>query len=1154
LKPAKSTWIAVALFILWLVLMWLPGRFLGLRPPFLYYLTGGLWGIGLIGLVGYLLLRPKSNAQAGQPADADALSEIDFNFGEAARQLQAGTGNGKLSTLPAVFLIGDAGSAKTSIVAKSGLEAQLLAGRAYQDHLVAPTKSLNIWYARKTLFLDPGGSLLEDPAGRKKIFKRFLPTRWKAVAGAKLPPSRTVVLTVDCGLFLRAGGAEALAAKARSYQALFSDLSRELGSSFPVYVLFTKADQIAYFREFVENFTEGEASEIFGATLPVKPKDQQQGSYGEQQTQRITRAFQDLYYSLCDKRPAYLAREHDAAKLPNVYEFPREFSKLRGLLVAFLVDLCRPSQIGTSPFLRGFYFTGIRPVTIPDLAPAAQVQAVSEEPLDAGATRIFGSKGRGMAALAPEVPEGRARKIPQWVFLGHLFNDVILADRPATTVTQRNVKLNFTRRLLLAAVAVLALCFCGWFTVSYVNNNRLVQDAIAAARAVPSGGLASGQLASYDSLQRLTRVKDTLAVLRRYDTEGVPMGYRLLYAGDDIRQPLRTTYYALFRKLLLAPTQDTLTAICTKPDAYSGQGYKYVYDALKAYLITTSFHEKSMPDFLVPVLMLHWQNDQQVDNERQKLARENFEFYAQDLATYNPYPQFSKPDSGAVETARAYLKRFAQEDTIYETALAQAGQGQRSIVFNRDYPGSSEVVINRYEVNPAFRKSGYTAFQNLLKDPDKLFSGEEWVLGPNFFQAFDKAKLVKDLAARYQSDFVKTWRDYLRHTSLAPYGSVPDAAAKLGKMTGPQSPLLQVLCVASNNTAVPNKDISQIFQPVQSVEPPGCSDHLAAPANKDYVDALLHLQTALQTVGPIANADPNNVAQANTQQAQAEVAVGQLARNFTIDQGDTKTGVDSRTVAILREPITGVPALLKGAGAGPINAAAGGACAAITPMLRKYPFNPRSSTDATLEEVNQFLKPGDGELAKLLNGPLKQYVTRAGDQYIAATGQTLSVTPAFLNFINRASRMSEALYKGGGQAPNFTFTMQALPSPDVSHIALTIDGTTMNTDLKGAAVSQTFPWPGASPGVNFAVSFGGPALSNPPITGLWAAWHFVDQARRWEGPGGQLNLEWTQKNESGVSMINGHPASVRFALDPQSSQIFRPQYFSNLACVSKAVQ
>jgi hypothetical protein len=37
-------------------------------------------------------------------------------------------------------------------------------------------------------------------------------------------------------------------------------------------------------------------------------------------------------------------------------------------------------------------------------------------------------------------------------------------------------------------------------------------------------------------------------------------------------------------------------------------------------------------------------------------------------------------------------------------------------------------------------------------------------------------------------------------------------------------------------------------------------------------------------------------------------------------------------------------------------------------------------------------------------------------------------------------------------------------------------------------------------------------------------------------------------------MINGHPASVRFALDPQSSQIFRPQYFSNLACVSKAVQ
>jgi hypothetical protein len=50
-------------------------------------------------------------------------------------------------------------------------------------------------------------------------------------------------------------------------------------------------------------------------------------------------------------------------------------------------------------------------------------------------------------------------------------------------------------------------------------------------------------------------------------------------------------------------------------------------------------------------------------------------------------------------------------------------------------------------------------------------------------------------------------------------------------------------------------------------------------------------------------------------------------------------------------------------------------------------------------------------------------------------------------------------------------------------------------------------------------------------------------------------LQWILKSSAGqTSMINGHPAAVRFALDSQSAQIFRPQYFSGLVCTGKAVQ
>ena len=72
----------------------------------------------------------------------------------------------------------------------------------------------------------------------------------------------------------------------------------------------------------------------------------------------MTWAFNQLFHSFCDHRLLLLPREGDATKVPQSYEFPREFRKLRTALVQFLVDVCRPSQLRAGPFLRGFYFSG----------------------------------------------------------------------------------------------------------------------------------------------------------------------------------------------------------------------------------------------------------------------------------------------------------------------------------------------------------------------------------------------------------------------------------------------------------------------------------------------------------------------------------------------------------------------------------------------------------------------------------------------------------------------------------------------------------------------------------------------------------------------------------------------------------------------------
>ena len=298
MKLRKSTWIAIVILLVWCLLTWRLAHAIAPHPPVLYYLRIGFLLIGGIGLAGYLLLRPKEPGEAAQGWTAMANAEIEFSFSEATKRMQA-AGVKNINTLASVFILGDAGTAKTSVIAKSGLEPDLLAGYAYEEYVIAPTRSLNLWFARQTLYIDPAGAVISDPEVRKKLFKKFAPVKLKSILGGKQPPPRSVVFTVDCDTFLQQGSGDALAAKARQFQTILGELSQELGSNFPVYVLFTKTDRLPYFREYVANFTEAEATEIFGKTLPLQLATER-GVYAEQETRRLTEAFQDLYYTLCD--------------------------------------------------------------------------------------------------------------------------------------------------------------------------------------------------------------------------------------------------------------------------------------------------------------------------------------------------------------------------------------------------------------------------------------------------------------------------------------------------------------------------------------------------------------------------------------------------------------------------------------------------------------------------------------------------------------------------------------------------------------------------------------------------------------------------------------------------------------------------------------
>ena len=194
-----------------------------------------------------------------------------------------------------------------------------------------------------------------------------------------------------------------------------------------------------------------------------------------------------------------------------------------------------------------------------------------------------------------------------------------------------------------------------------------------------------------------------------------------LYHGDQLLEAARHIYFDRFQRLLLANTQSNLvTALNALPASASPDSdYGAGYNPLKAYLITTTNPDKSTQEFLTPVLMQYWLNGRVPDTDEQKqLAQLQFDFYANELRSGNPYS--IAPAMTSVNHARSYLASFGGFARIYQQMITAANKAAPSIDFNRLYPGSSAVVVESHIVPGAFTRNGFNFMQDAILHPDQL--------------------------------------------------------------------------------------------------------------------------------------------------------------------------------------------------------------------------------------------------------------------------------------------------------------------------------------------------------------------------------------------------------------------------------------------------
>lgn len=1035
------------------------GSYLAKSPTDAWILRGGLWVLGIaVAVFAYFWWKRKQERPVVDGV-SPAKEELSYLSREAAQRLAASPKmqGAKMADLPLILVLGETGTTKTTAVMKSGLDPELLSGqdRAEGSSVPPSTRLANFWLGGGAVLVEAGGGMLKDRPGLAGLVRDLRAAGVGNMLGKTAQAPRAVIVCCDAEM-LKPEAASTLVAQAKEIRQSLGDVAQTWANRLPVYVLFTRLDRVSYFLDFARGLANEEAGQVFGMTLPLAGA-MQSGVYNQEQAQRLTGAFDQLFNSLAEKRCEFLRRENDPARPPNIYEFPREYRKMRDEAVRFMMEIGRPSQLQASPFLRGFYFTGVRPVAMPD-----------------------------------------GRRGAQWVFLEKFFQEAVLGDRAAFGAAAANTGASKSRRILFGAAAAASLLWLGGATFSFLNNRGIVSAAQDASdRLKPMRGQAAG-LEKLKTLEEVRLPAQQVTDHRRY---GAPMSYRWgLEPGEPMYTNVRDVYCARLNETLLSDTRDTLLRRLRSLPASPGPNddYDAPYNNLKAYLMMTRHPEKADAKFLTGVLDDRWQQGRALSPDQARLAHDQFWFYSAER-TGNFCA--ARPDDDIVRQARAYLLQFKLEDRAYRAMIDDVNRIGPPLRFT----DPTNAMADPQEVSYAFSKKGFEATQAALKKALEYLNREPWVLGDaaQSRSAGDTTDIVARLTARYQSDFIGIWNQFVDKGRVNPYASLKDAAVKLSSIAGPASPMIRLFCMVATNTDVANPDIKKAFAGFQGfAAPTACESTPNGPGNQGYMQALVGLQVGVDRVASAPNPESERL----TESDPAKAAAMSTAQQHNLS---------AKAAQLLQDPIINADAWAKGVPVVALNGKGGAFCTEIRPVLSKYPFTTNSGADVKLDELAQVFAPQTGRLWTFYEESLKDLMMQTiGGRYNAKPDAKVKVSPGFVNFFNRAASISKLFFSAGTPQPKVSYSISVAPSSEIETVNLQIDKTTLKGS--GAGGAANFTWPDSGAGVQLQASAKGVTPGPLNSEGPWAVVRFLGAADESSSGGSVGQVMFRLRNSSSI--------------------------------------
>lgn len=1038
-------------------------------------------------------------------------------------------GRNALYQLPWYLVLGQENAGKTSFVNRSNQNFALTgvtrAGsrkRAEDPDLAYP---IDWWMGDQAVLIDPPGELIsqsdapvtDEPRGEGEpepssaeaasVTGRRLPPGtdarlWENLVGwlgrnRSRRPLNGVVLILDIVALLgqAASDRKALAILLR---ARLSELSRQLGTRPPVYVVLTKFDQLEGFEAFFTRLPRSVREEIFGFTFTLDSV-QDFDAWLEELSSRYDAFIAKLNEQVFDA----LSEPSSQEQREGMFSLVRQLAGMRPLLFDFLRETLGSDRYSTPALVRGVYFSSV------------YQQGLLRNAFVNAAARSYGMD----AAVPGAQPEGRSVVY----FAQRLFQQIIY---PEAGLAGDNVKVLADKKRILAASSVVAGLGClvavgGWHHY-YVINSDKAASVLAKSREFDAGDI-DGRIdpTGRNLLEPLDRIRSAVAVYGDY-REAWPMVSDMgLYQGRKIGPKVDEAYLRLLsRQFLPALATGVMDSINAAPPGSHQQ-----LSALRVYRMIEDRRNRR-PVMVEEWMARQWQAAFPAEGAVQNALMRHLD-YAMKYADAD-LPQYRS----RVGEVQQQLRRIPLQQRVYMAMKQQASETLHAPLDLRHEVGPAFDILYK----PVSEQEGGVAgtridalltakgfhqyFEPHSKDLTDLAMIDQWTLGERNsidYSEADKQVLAERIQAIYSSDYIDTWRRGLNQLDVVDFDNIAQAVSVLASVTSSSAPLRRLVETVRDNAVLYPEPIASAGETPIAKDKVGeqALDSVGREQAAGIARAFAPMTGLLVAKGDkTPYLDETMLAIGNVydvvKSVQDSPERGKAALAFVLDRFTLK-GPDP--IANLQRMAAGLPE--------PLNLhvkklADESSQVLLIEALReverrwdadvysfysqrlagRYPFNPASRNDVSLEDFEAFFGP-QGRLQQFRDQYLKLFLEDNLDALYSERRGGYLVRTDVMTQLKAADRIRDAFFNNRG-ALGVQFTVEPLGlTPNRRSSVLGVDGQLI-TYNHGPSSSVGLIWPNnLSEGTESRVTMiNGSGNSSSLINrGPWSLFRLLSQAR-----------------------------------------------------------